>query len=995
MEKENHGREATTSPSKKGDLRLRGVTELHLAAGNNDIVKVEELLRAKPKFFTDVESGWSPLHRACHSGALGIAARLLTHGADKDQYDREGLAPFDLLRGKLLGASDSASLQQGGVWSWGASSNHQLGYACHSRSAVQQTPKQVLLDRTGHLSAVRVATARHHSMALTAGGVCYVWGVVNGIFEQLSSASAVVLPQCLPIGNITHIACCDTYSAVVNSNGDIYTWGQNSNGQLGYSGPAKQLTPKQIASLADQHVTRVACCSTHTILCTRRGHVYTFGDNSSGQLGYFTGTTTSTVSTLQSPLGASPPQHRTPISVPQQPRGGHCEPKRVEALLSKTAVVDVACVPGHSLVLTDSGEVYCFGGGSYHLQAIHHMCRRVRDLCGLKYHRVATMRFVSIAATPEFGAGVIESGDVYVWQWGKEPFCLYGLSSHHIVRVTASCGGARGKVFAISDRGFVFECLFGKKASRMCGLRGAVDVAAYDESHTLAVIGVIVPPLPSASSTCVASLKTMTEIAICRYVTFDNVVDMLPAALSLDAAIFEEFVVKFIVQNIDVLAQHGDLMKADLVVLDELTNVLTGKERDEAAVRMISLNKVRKLRKTLKQIHRLLCQQTSGRELTSAEQMKVSRRPVIVAELTILGVTAQDDFSTSPETPPRSAETTPTSVTRRRRKSLTAVSPSSMPTPGIPNETALPIVPVIGPVAQSGVVELIEPIVNTQPQQQTRPQRKQRSPPSITHSEKAKGASPSGVWTSSSPAQTTSSTAPDVTAPTKLRELIDEDDRRQAQRRADIKQAMTVTSQQVESVTPSVKKTTPTKPLGWGSAKATGPSAPGLRDIMSQQKQPALPPQQRQHSKSTPMRISPQHQQQHQQQVVATSASPDGPRSVNLSDMMRNGTSRKKKTPAKPVSTPASWNASRIIPPQQSMSLSDIQAQQQADHEKFSYEPDSRWRVERPAAKSLLKIQLEEQKREEQAKLDADDEELQAAMKLSMEQYSLESQRWS
>ena len=89
-----------------GDIDAKGfgdVTALHAAAWRGDPAIVKALLDAGASHdAVDAESGFSPLHRAFHFGALRAAAVLLAHGASLvSPLDAAGRSPVDVLSGKL------------------------------------------------------------------------------------------------------------------------------------------------------------------------------------------------------------------------------------------------------------------------------------------------------------------------------------------------------------------------------------------------------------------------------------------------------------------------------------------------------------------------------------------------------------------------------------------------------------------------------------------------------------------------------------------------------------------------------------------------------------------------------------------------------------------------------------------------------------------------------------------------------------------------------
>jgi hypothetical protein len=95
---------------------------------------------------------------------------------------------------------------------------------------------------------------------------------------------------------LTSIAVGNGFALVLTSDNLVFGWGSNYNGQLGlgYSGQSSKLyKPAQLNTtlyLPGKTVVSIACGGSHSALLTSDGTIYTFGANTLGQLG--DGTTT-------------------------------------------------------------------------------------------------------------------------------------------------------------------------------------------------------------------------------------------------------------------------------------------------------------------------------------------------------------------------------------------------------------------------------------------------------------------------------------------------------------------------------------------------------------------------------------------------------------------------------------------------------------------------------------------------------------------------------
>ena len=56
--------------------------------------------------------------------------------------------------------------------------------------------------------------------------------------------------------------------------------------RLGHGDDSHQRTPKQVmGALASQKVVDIACGSLHCVVCTEEGQIFSWGDNDEGQIG--------------------------------------------------------------------------------------------------------------------------------------------------------------------------------------------------------------------------------------------------------------------------------------------------------------------------------------------------------------------------------------------------------------------------------------------------------------------------------------------------------------------------------------------------------------------------------------------------------------------------------------------------------------------------------------------------------------------------------------
>ncbi|XP_015109567.1 secretion-regulating guanine nucleotide exchange factor [Diachasma alloeum] len=182
--------------------------------------------------------------------------------------------------------SSIALADNGQVYTWGSNCFGQLG-----RSASEWTSVPDKIDIASRVK--RIAMGLRHSILLTEDGCLLVagagskfqLGIIDANDETVRQAGAFLsVPG---ISGINDISCGQYFSTAVGNEGVIYTWGDNKWGQLGadVNGVKSQKVPLQL-SREIEGIKTLRCGWTHTGVLTRDGQVFTWGRNTYGQLGH-------------------------------------------------------------------------------------------------------------------------------------------------------------------------------------------------------------------------------------------------------------------------------------------------------------------------------------------------------------------------------------------------------------------------------------------------------------------------------------------------------------------------------------------------------------------------------------------------------------------------------------------------------------------------------------------------------------------------------------
>ncbi len=140
----------------------------------------------------------------------------------------------------------------------------------------------------------QVAAGGYHSLALTTDGSLYAWGY-NG-FGQLGSGTttnssipvAVDTTGALAGKTISQVAAGYDYSLALTTDGSLYAWGTNGNGQLGNGTTTNSSVPVPVdttGALAGKTITQIAVGIYYSFALTSDASLYSWGINWSGQLG--------------------------------------------------------------------------------------------------------------------------------------------------------------------------------------------------------------------------------------------------------------------------------------------------------------------------------------------------------------------------------------------------------------------------------------------------------------------------------------------------------------------------------------------------------------------------------------------------------------------------------------------------------------------------------------------------------------------------------------
>lgn len=175
--------------------------------------------------------------------------------------------------------------EKGRVFMFGSNNWGQLGLG-HENNV----DKPSCVKSIKHEKVRLIACGRYHTLLATERGNLYSFGCNSdgqlGLGDDATKSfySLPVKIESIDSDDWLMIAAGSSQSAALSRSGDIFVWGSNENGEIGLGKVNEQRYPKLIS--LDFPVAFVACGYYHTAIVSKKGRVYTCGSNENAQLGH-------------------------------------------------------------------------------------------------------------------------------------------------------------------------------------------------------------------------------------------------------------------------------------------------------------------------------------------------------------------------------------------------------------------------------------------------------------------------------------------------------------------------------------------------------------------------------------------------------------------------------------------------------------------------------------------------------------------------------------
>ncbi|RHY98870.1 hypothetical protein DYB37_012444 [Aphanomyces astaci] len=144
------------------------------------------------------------------------------------------------------------------VFSWGSNGFGQLG---QGHEVDLSTPTPIKIDR----AAQSVACGGNSSAIVTTEGHVYTFGAgTDGTLGRRNIRTPLPVTS-LDGLDVVQVAAGEYHSAALTASGQVYTWGLGKDGQLGLGTNDDRNIPRKLSELDGLHIVQVVCGGGHTV----------------------------------------------------------------------------------------------------------------------------------------------------------------------------------------------------------------------------------------------------------------------------------------------------------------------------------------------------------------------------------------------------------------------------------------------------------------------------------------------------------------------------------------------------------------------------------------------------------------------------------------------------------------------------------------------------------------------------------------------------------
>lgn len=349
------------------------------------------------------------------------------------------------------------------VYTWGAGYHGQLGRKFQrGKKKYSAVPEMVILP---DLVVKQVACGACNTAIVTETGQVWTWGEglegnmgSHGDHSDPSKKQTPRIVEKLEMAFIVQVACGGAHTVAVTDNGMIYSWGYNKYGQLGINSRTNAKEPRKLMpgpqAGNERSFRQVSCGHNHTLAINRAGQAIAWGCGKQGQIG----------------MGSDDDDEKN-----KKIDKDELEPTIIPSLKDKK-MISVSAGAIHSCFVTEEGEVYLMGFGEHFNQDGTEHFFYTPKLCPMP----EPMKQISCGQNHNIALS--QSGNVYCWgsgEYGQTGYGIYGnVSVPRLVMDTgnvAQVAAGRYHSCALTNTGVMYS--WGCGENGQLGLNSDENVA--------------------------------------------------------------------------------------------------------------------------------------------------------------------------------------------------------------------------------------------------------------------------------------------------------------------------------------------------------------------------------------------------------------------------------------------------------------------------------------------------------------------------------------
>jgi alpha-tubulin suppressor-like RCC1 family protein len=222
------------------------------------------------------------------SNASNVRGRKIPKtGCELIKFARVNLPQNQKVISVRCGCNHTMCLTENGeVFTWGYGRDGSLG---HGNGDNIDLPKEVDYFKKNNIKIKKIECGEYFSLCLSTDGQLYSFGQ-NSFGQlglgQITQQLKVNVPMHVNFGNklIQDIFAGEDHSACITSEGEGYIWGYGVDGRLGNRNKTNVNIPSKI-QIKDQIIKKISCGGHHTAIITEKGELYMCGNGRDGELG--------------------------------------------------------------------------------------------------------------------------------------------------------------------------------------------------------------------------------------------------------------------------------------------------------------------------------------------------------------------------------------------------------------------------------------------------------------------------------------------------------------------------------------------------------------------------------------------------------------------------------------------------------------------------------------------------------------------------------------